>query len=343
MFRSRSLAVLQNFVFIGLSLLSGAAYAADEEKLSLQLEWVTLGYHSPFYLAAAKGWYKDAGLEVSITPGTGSTTTVQLVASGKSDVGHASLSSMAFARGKGVPVIATANFFRTGDICLFVPNGSLIRTIADVKGKKLIATAVSFEAPFIDAFLAAGGLARRDVVLENVDFATRNGVYARGDADGIFGTPVGTGVQLEKLRPSRCLLFADYGLNVPGFGIFATPEMLGKRGKALRALSSIVAGAWTYVTTSPSHMEEAIDVLMKARQTDRLDRADMMKQLQASVQFLHSKRTKDVPIGVQNGDDWADAIAAMEKAKMVNPGTKPTDYFTNNYLDLNLIKKIGGR
>ena len=43
-----------------------------------------------------------------------------------------------------------------------------------------------------------------------------------------------------------------------------------------------------------------------------------------------------------NGDDWADAIAAMEKAKMVNPGAKPTDYFTNDYLDINLIKKIGG-
>jgi NitT/TauT family transport system substrate-binding protein len=343
MSRSRSLAILQRFAFMGLSLLSGAAYAADEEKLSVQMEWVTLGYHSPFYLAAAKGWYKDAGLEVSIAPGSGSNTTVQLIAGGRSDVGHASLSSVAFARGKGVPVVAIANFFRTGDICLLVPNESPIKTVVDVKGKKLIATAASFEAPFIDPFLAAGGLTRSDVQLQNVDFAARNGVYARGDADGIFGTPVGTGVQLEKLRPSRCLLFADYGLNVPGFGIFATPAMLEKRGKALRALSSIVAGSWSYVISSPAHMEEAVDVLVKARSSDRLDRADMMKQLQSSVQFLHSKRTKDAPVGLGNLDDWADAIAAMEKAGVINPGTKPTDYFTNDYLDLDLVKKIGGK
>jgi NitT/TauT family transport system substrate-binding protein len=339
----RSLAVLQSFVFAGLSILGGGAYAADEEKLSLQMEWVTLGYHSPFYLAAAKGWYKDAGLEVSITPGSGSNTTVQLVASGRSDVGHASLASMAFARGKGVPLIATANFFRTGDMCLLVPNESPIKAVADVKGKRLIATTASFEAPFIDAFLAAGGLTRMDVQLENVDFAARNGVYARGEADGIFGTPVGTGVQLEKLRPSRCILFADNGLNVPGFGIFATPAMLEKRGKALRAFSSIVAGSWTYVTSSPARMEEAVDALLKARSTDRLDRADMMKQLQNSVQFLHSNRTKDAPIGVGHSDDWADAIAVMERAKVINTNTKPADYFTNDYLDLNLIKKIGGK
>jgi NitT/TauT family transport system substrate-binding protein len=178
--------------------------------------------------------------------------------------------------------------------------------------------------------------------LQNVDFAASNGVYARGEADGIFGTPVGTGVQLEKLRPSRCLLFADNGLNVPGFGIFATPAMLEKRGKALRAMASISAGSWTYVISSPARMEEAVDALLKARSTDRLDRADVMKQLQNSVPFLHSTRTKNTPIGVGNSDDWADAIKAMEKANVINAGSKPADYFTNDYLDLNLVKKIGG-
>src|SRR2546426_6718926 len=266
---------LWSFAFALLLLTPIASTAQDLQKLSLQMEWITLGYHSPFYLAAEKGWFRNAGLEVSITPGTGSSTTVQLIASGKSDVGHASLSTVAFARAKGVPVIAIATFFRTGDQCLFVPNESPVRTLADVKGKRLIATATSFEAPYIDSLLAAAGLARSDVTLMNVDFTTRNSMYARGDADGIFGTPVGTGVQLEKLRPSRCLLFGDYGLNVPGFGIFATPTMLQQKGPALRSLASIVAGAWTYAMASPANAEEAIDALMKARAGDRLGRADM--------------------------------------------------------------------
>src|SRR5262249_24409837 len=41
----------------------------------------------------------------------------------------------------------------------------------------------------------------------------------------------------------------------------------------------------------------------------------MLKQLRASAPFLHSSRTKDTPICVQNSDDWADAIVAMEKVK----------------------------
>jgi NitT/TauT family transport system substrate-binding protein len=327
---------------IAAAILFGPTVCAAQTKLAVQMEWYTLGYHAPLYLAAAKGWYKNAGLDVTITPGTGSATTVQLLASGQSDVGHAPLSTMAYARAKGAPLIAIADFFRTGDLCLFVPRDSAIKTIADLRGKKLIATETSFEAPFIDAFLAAGGLTRKDVTLENINFATRNAVYAHGEVDGNFGTPVGTGVQIEKLRPSRCFLFGDYGVNVPSFGLFTRPAMLSEKGAALRSFASIVAGAWTYVRSNPAHAEEAIDALLAARPTDRLVRSDLLKELTASFRFLYTKRTKNAPIGVQSSADWADALSLMEKAHLVPPGAKPSDYFTNDYLDVNLIKKIGG-
>lgn len=44
------------------SLLAAPAVAAD--KVTLRLDWSTIGYHSPFYLAAERGYYKAAGLDV---------------------------------------------------------------------------------------------------------------------------------------------------------------------------------------------------------------------------------------------------------------------------------------
>ena len=343
MSQRRPIGVFHTIAIMTCVLLSRAALAADPTKLAVQLEWYSVGYQSPFYLAAAKGWYKDADLDVSITPGTGSATAVNIVASGQADVGEASLSTMAFARAKGAPVIAIAGFFRSNETCLLVPVNSAIKTVADLKGKRLIASAGSFEAPFIDTFLAVGNLSRSDVTLLNVDAVARNAVYARGDADGIFGSPLGTGVQLDRVRPSRCLFFSDYGINLPSIGLFTTPMMLSEKGAAIRKFASIVAGSWTYVTSSPAHMDEAIDALLRARSMERLDRADMLKQLQLSFRFLHSDRTKDTPIGLQNSSDWAEAFAVMEKAKLVEPGAKPEDYFSNKYLDLDVIKNIGSR
>ena len=93
---------------------SGPALAADEaHTLSFRLDWMASALHSPFYLAAEKGWFKKAGLDVSIVLGNGSVTTVQLVDAGQYDVGHASLAVMAMGRGKGMSVTSIACFTRS--------------------------------------------------------------------------------------------------------------------------------------------------------------------------------------------------------------------------------------
>ena len=71
---------------------------------------------------AAEGWYRQAGLDVSLEDGNGSVTTVQIVGAGDSfDLGHAALASAMIAREKGMPVKAVAVFARQSDIGLLVP------------------------------------------------------------------------------------------------------------------------------------------------------------------------------------------------------------------------------
>lgn len=102
---------------VWLPFLAAPSLAADQaHTLNVRLSWLTSGYQSAFYLAAVKGWYTNAGLDVSLTPGTGSVTTIQLVASRQYDAGEAALSSMVFARAKGMAVTSIAGFFRTGDV-----------------------------------------------------------------------------------------------------------------------------------------------------------------------------------------------------------------------------------
>ena len=71
---------------LSLPLLTAPSFGADREhSLNVRLSWLTSGYQAAFYLAAAKGWYANAGLDVSLTPGTGSVTTIQLVGSQQYD------------------------------------------------------------------------------------------------------------------------------------------------------------------------------------------------------------------------------------------------------------------
>ncbi len=77
--------------------MAGASTGASAETLKVRLEWLPYGMHAPFHLATEKGWYKDAGLEVTIDDGNGSGPAVQLVAAGQYDISHANLATMAIA------------------------------------------------------------------------------------------------------------------------------------------------------------------------------------------------------------------------------------------------------
>lgn len=315
--------------------------ATDQaHTLSVRLSWLTSGYQAAFYLAAAKGWYAKAGLDVTLTPGTGSVTTIQLVGNRQYDAGEAALSSMVFARVKGMAITSIAGFFRTGDVALMVPLESPIKGPSDLKGKKIIYTAGSFEGPFLDSFLAAGGLTRDQVEFINIEPNSRNSVYGRGGADAMFGSPVGTLIVLNKVRKSRAILFADYGLNLPGFGIVASRAALKDKGPALRAFATAVSAAWTYIENG--HEEEGVQAILNGRSNERIDAGDIRLQLHNSAPFLISKTTPGLPIGVQSEADWTAIIATMVKAKVLEPGWKPMEFFTNDYLDAATIKSLGG-
>src|SRR3984893_2561456 len=141
---------LLSFAALGLTLLSlpfrvAPSFAADQaHSLQVRLSWLTSGYPAAFYLAAAKGWYAKARADFCVTPGAGSVTTIQLVGSRQYDAGEAALSSMVFARVKGMAITSIAGFFRTGDVALMVPVESSISGPEDIHGKKIIYNSGSF-------------------------------------------------------------------------------------------------------------------------------------------------------------------------------------------------------
>src|SRR6185437_5066624 len=190
--------------------------------------------------------------------------------------------------------------------------------------------------------LAKGGLTRNDIQLLNVDANARISTFVNGQADAVFSTPVGTGVIINDMRPSRSIVLADFGLNTPGFGLFARDDMLKKKGDALRKFASVSAGAWTY---AKSHPDEAVAALMKERgEQDRVNPEQIKKQFLACMQFLYSPASANLPIGMMTEKDWSEALSTMVAGKAMDASAvgKPTEYFTNDYLDPAIIKKVGG-
>ena len=104
-----------------LALLVGPAQSQD--KTTLRLDWTALGYHAPFYLGVSRGYYRDAGLDVSVLEGKGSPAVGALVGNGSDDFGFADASTIAQLVSQGLPAKMVMGIFQKSTLALFFPAG----------------------------------------------------------------------------------------------------------------------------------------------------------------------------------------------------------------------------
>jgi NitT/TauT family transport system substrate-binding protein len=317
-----------------------ATAVSAQDKLAVRLDWTPWGMHAGIHLASEKGWFKQNGLDVTVEDGNGSVTTVQLVGAGRFDVGNASLAPMMIARDKGLPVRAIANFVRKNDIGLLVPRGSNLKTPKDLAGKKIIFTAGSLEAPFLDTFLAAGKLKREQVELLNVEAAAKVPAYAAQRADGVFSTVPFVLPSVEANRPSDAILFSDYGLQFPSFGLLSSEDKIKERGPALRRFASVVSGAWEYILAG--NEDEAVKAIIAQRPQAKLDPKVLRGQIDSLRAFFDTPNSKGLPMGVMADADWVAGIKTMASVKLIKDAPA-AGFYTNDLLDRALIAKIAKR
>ena len=313
------------------------ATAAD--PIRLRLDWTPWGNHAPFHLAQQRGLFAKHGLEVSIDDGNGSVSTVQIVGNGDYDVGHASLAPMAIARSKGLPVTAIAGFVQQNDIGLLVPRSGPVRTVADLRGRSIVFTAGSLEAPFIDAFLASGKLKREDVNLINVDAAAKTGMYMMGRADAALSSVPFFLAVVEPKRPSIAVKFADAGLQFPSFGLFATEKTIAARHDALRRFASVSAGAWAFIFAG--HEDAAVTAIMAARPQAKLDAKVLRQQIDTVREYAFTDAVRGLPFGTMALTDWQQAVATLAQGGLVDRAIAPGDLFTNDLIDPVLVREAG--
>jgi len=127
---------------------STGAMAAD--KVTVQLKWVPQAQFAGYYMAAAKGYYKDAGLDVTIKPGGPDISPVQVIAGNQADVVVNWMPDALAAREAGVPLVNIAQVFNRSGLMLTCKKSSGVATPKDLKGKTLGVWFGGNEYPFLN-------------------------------------------------------------------------------------------------------------------------------------------------------------------------------------------------
>ncbi len=131
------------------ALLGFAAPALAADKVTLQLKWLPQAQFAGYYVAQAKGFYRQAGLDVILKPGGPDVEPSQVLAAGGADMAVDWMPSALAAREAGVPMVNVAQLFNRSGMMLTCRRSSGVATPADFKGKTLGVWFGGNEYPFL--------------------------------------------------------------------------------------------------------------------------------------------------------------------------------------------------
>src|SRR6476661_1177699 len=174
---------------VGLMLATASAQSAESITYLFPAPPILPAF-GPIQLAKGKGYFADAGLDVSFAVGRGGVDVAKQVGAGNAPIGGIVADAPIMVRGNGVPVKIVCLFGGKGFMQLVVREDSGITKPADLKGKTIMV--MSYQDTTFYALLgllASVGLTQNDVNIQSVGPTGVWEFVATGKSVGMAGVP----------------------------------------------------------------------------------------------------------------------------------------------------------
>lgn len=240
-----------------LALAAALPAQAQVTPIKFQLDWRFEGPAALFLQPVAKGYFKDAKLDVQVDAGTGSGAAVQRVATGTYDMGFADLAALMefHANNPDAPnkPVAVMMVYNNTPAAVMALKKSGIKSPADLNGKKLGAPVFDAGRRGFPIFQKANNIA--GVTWVSMDPPLRETMLARGDLDAITGFSFTSLLNLEargvKLADVVTLPYSENGVKLYGNVIIASPKLIRENPAAVKAFLSAFAKGAKEVMANP--------------------------------------------------------------------------------------------
>ncbi|MBB4222094.1 ABC transporter substrate-binding protein [Variovorax guangxiensis] len=248
-------------VATSMALLAGMP-ASAAEKVSLRLKWLAQAQFAGFYVAKAKGFYDQAGLDLTINPGGPNLNVETLVASGNDTFGLAGgTETVLLAREKGLPLVCIGVTVQNTPFTYVTYKDSGITKVKDFAGKK-VATWFTGTQYTLYSMLASAGVKQSDLTIvpqsgSMAPFVEKQFDVAAATYYNELNTlkEQGLGDKLTLIKPD------DYGVVVQQDTVLVSEKYRNEKPQQVQAFLTATIKGWKYAL---QNKKEAIDIVMAA-------------------------------------------------------------------------------
>jgi NitT/TauT family transport system substrate-binding protein len=298
------------------------------EPVRLRLDWFAGANHAAIFLAAARRYYAEAGINLEVLDGKGSVATIQAIDSGNDLIGVASLTTTTIAVAKGMSLVAIGGIVQKSPDAIIALKGSGILTPKDVEGKRWgVVPDASFARSF-PAFAAAQSIDIKSITRIQLSSSTLYSALLQGNVDFITGWASNDALKISRQKPIEPpIVFANYGVNILGTGFIVTRATVERRADLLRRFMAATAKGARDAEADPA---AAVEAVVKARPS--IDRSIVTAELIALAEFQHTERTKDRPFGWMAKEDWIQTHELLTKFFDLSGPVDIDRLYTNEFI-----------
>ena len=267
--------------------IAGTVYG-QSNRIVFTPQWTPQSQFAGYYVAQAKGFYREEGLEVVFDHPSASSSALNRLEAGNSHIITLQLIQAIKLIGDEVPLV---NILQTSqrNSLMIVPRYNNIRSLQDLRGKKVGFWKAGFcELAFI--------LDRKEKLdIEWVPFINYVNLFVSGAIDATLAMSYNEYLQILAcgIRPQHVFYFSDLGYDIPEDGLYVTADYYRTHRKEAEAFARASVKGWKWAA---QHPEEALDIVMRLVRehhvaTNRLQQQRMLENV-LELQCEHHTTTR---------------------------------------------------
>lgn len=307
--------------------------AGAAKPVSFTLPWVPEGANMIAYIARENGYWADAGLDVTVSRGSGSVAAAQAIGAGRFDFGMSVASAGLQQAAKGLPLVQIACCSYDAMMGVAVRADGPIKTPKDLEGHSIGSTTASAEYPFLPAYAAAAGIDYAKINHVAADPNVRNAMFVQGKVDAVSGLAPTLIPTFKALGvPIRFMLFSRVGLSFYGNMVMTQAARLQSDPDTVRGITGGLMKAAHFVLLQP---DAALQIFLKAVPEIGLA-AKGTEQTRLGIGLFQVAMLDPAGRGHMLGYSDPATFAKMSKlvmAALAGPGDKmPAQVMTNDFI-----------
>lgn len=308
---------LLNFsrALVSVAMLFCSSTLLAEDKVTFQLDWLPGGDKAPIYVGIAKGFFAEEDIDVTISQGRGSTDAITKLATGASDIGIADIGALLAARAESnVPVQAVMTEFSEAPHAFYTPKDSGIKSVADIKGKRVATSPFTSSNLFLPLVLDMANVPVDSVKLVKADPGALNPMLLNGSTDAIIAwvtdVPKYTSQAKEAGKELRVIPWYNAGLSIYSTSVIASEAFINERPEVAKRFIRAFKKSIDYTWANPD--ESGAIVHKVVPEVDAVVAAETIKSIKSLV---YNKTSEKDGLGALNPERLEKTWSVVAKAK----------------------------